>query len=275
MPQGFYAVIPERSRTYPTEIVRLRGVTLQFDPRINFRGAVSVGSVVKRNIVRRIVGATIIAGVILVSINITNGSRVRAQSLKNVPPPTVRLPDESAGIDAIVQSLISVFDQADVVALGERHGEKLDSDLRIALVRHPDFAKKVRFVVVEFGSTTSQPILDRYIRGENVPTAELERVWKTTTQGPNGLGDDPIYAEFFAAVRDVNSKLPVNARIRVLGGDPGPGDNRSRESTAVAVLKEQVLQKHGKALVIYGAAHFYRTMDQVYLSTLGGEIGIV
>jgi hypothetical protein len=27
----------------------------------------------------------------------------------------------------------------------------------------------------------------------------------------------------------------------------------------VAVLEEQVLSKHGKALVIYGAAHFYRT----------------
>ena len=91
---------------------------------------------------------------------------------------------------------------------------------------------------------------------------------------PTGVWDSPIYADFFAAVRDVNSKLPANARVRVFGGDPGPGDNRSRETAAVSVLKEQVLQKHGKALVIYGAAHFYRTMPRDYLSSLGGDIGI-
>jgi hypothetical protein len=185
------------------------------------------------------------------------------------------LPDEAAGLDGIVSALIAAFDQADVVALGEWHGRiRLDSDLRIALVRHPDFAKKVRSIVVEFGSTTEQSTLDRYIRCENVSRAQLEQVWKTTTQAPNRIWDQPIYADFFAAVRDVNSKLPADARIRVFGGDPGPGDNRSRETAAVSVLKDQVLQKHGKALVIYGAAHFYRTMPEDYLSSLGGDIGI-
>src|SRR5213075_979739 len=188
--------------------------------------------------------------------------------------PNLRLPDESIGIDGIARTLISVFDKADIVALGEAHQRQLDSDLRIALVRHPDFAKKVRSIVVEFASTTEQPTLDRYIRGENVSRAQLEQVWKTTTQAANGVWDDPIYADFLAAVRDVNSKLPAGARIRVFGGDPGPGDNRSRETAAVSVLKEQVLQKHGKALVIYGAAHFYRTMPRDYLSSVGEDIGI-
>jgi len=190
-------------------------------------------------------------------------------------PPKVRLPDEVAGLDGIVRTLISAFDQADIVALGEWHGRiRLDSDLRIALVRHPDFAKKVRSIMVEFGSTTEQSTLDRYIRGENVSPAQLAQVWKITTQAANGVWDSPIYVNFFAAVRDVNSKLPADARICVFGGDPGPGDNRSRETAAVAVLKEQVLQKHGKALVIYGAAHFYRTFPGDYLSSMGDEKGI-
>jgi hypothetical protein len=187
--------------------------------------------------------------------------------------PKVRLPDESTG-DGIAGTLISAFDQFDIVALGEAHQRKLDSDLRIAVVRHPDFAKKVRSIVVEFGSTTEQSTLDRYIRGENVSRAQLEQVWKTTTQAANRIWDSPIYAEFFAAVRDVNSKLPSDARIRIFGGDPGPGDNRSREIAAVSVIKEQVLQKNGKALVIYGSAHFYRTMDADYLSSMGEDIGI-
>ena len=189
--------------------------------------------------------------------------------------PKVRLPDEAAGIDAIVGALISAFGQADILALGEAHRRELDSDLRIALVRHPDFAKKVRSIVVEFGSTTEQATLDRYIRGENVSRAQLEQVWKTTTQASNGIWDHPMYADFFAAVRDVNSRLPADARVRVFGGDPGPGDNRSRETAAVSVLKEQVLQRHAKALVIYGAAHFYRTAPEDYLSSMGQDIGIV
>jgi len=187
----------------------------------------------------------------------------------------VRIPDESPGIKGIVRTLISEFDQVDIIALGEAHQRKPDSDLRIALIRDPDFRKKVRFIVVEFASTTEQTTLDRYIRGENVSKAQLAKVWKTTTQAANGVWDDPIYADFFAAVREVNSKLPANLRIRVFGGDPGPGDNRSRETAAVAVLKQQVIQKHGKALVIYGAAHFYRAAPKEYLDNMGEDIGIV
>ena len=63
------------------------------------------------------------------------------------------LPDETAGFDRIVQTLISAFDHVDIVALGDNHWNKLDSDRRIALVRSPEFAKKVRVIVVEFGST--------------------------------------------------------------------------------------------------------------------------
>jgi hypothetical protein len=51
-----------------------------------------------------------------------------------VARPSFRLPDEAAGIDGIVQTLISVFDQADIIGLGEAH--------------------KVLAIVVEFGSTT-------------------------------------------------------------------------------------------------------------------------
>jgi hypothetical protein len=82
----------------------------------------------------------------------------------------------------IVAALISVYDQFDVVTLGESHERRVDSDLRVALVCHPDFAKKVRTIVVKFGSTTEQATLDRHTRGENVSRAQFERVWKTTSQ---------------------------------------------------------------------------------------------
>lgn len=195
-----------------------------------------------------------LAGAVLVSVSLANESLLRAQSPRTAAPTNVRLPDESSGVDAIAQTLMSVFDQTDIVALGESHEQQWESDLRIALVRHPDFAKKVRSIVVEFGRASTQATLDRYTRGEDVPRAQVEQVWNTTQVGGGG---SPIYPAFFAAVRDVNSRRPADARVRVFGAEGAPGS--SGETTAVAFLKQQVLQKHGKALVIYGHAHFWRT----------------
>ena len=178
----------------------------------------------------------------------------------------MRLPDETVGSDRIVKALVSAFDHADIVALGDDHWRKLDSDLRIGLVRAPEFAKKVRFIVVEFASTAQQPTLDRYIRGEDVPLAELQQVWKTTTQ-TNGVWDSPVYADFFASVREVNKKLPAEERVRVLAGDPPTGSDIDRDASAISILKEQVFEKRGKALLIYGAGHLFRT-------SLPGFVGI-
>ena len=92
---------------------------------------------------------------------------------------TVQFPDESAGLNAIARALVSVYDHADVVALGEWHGQiALDADRRLALVRLPEFAKRVRSVVAACASVTERPTLDRYVRGKNEPRAQLERVWK-------------------------------------------------------------------------------------------------
>jgi hypothetical protein len=184
---------------------------------------------------------------------------------------TVGLPDEVAGLDGIVRTLIAAFDQVDVLALGEDHGQRRDSDLRLALVRHPDFAKKVRSIVVEFGSASQQSTLDRYVRGDDVPIAQVEQVWKSVRWLSNAPVS-PIYPDFFAAVREVNSKLPADTRIRVYGGDPGPQDDQNRDAFAVSILKGQALQKGGKAMVIYGAAHFYRTDGDVSGINVGGGI---
>lgn len=124
--------------------------------------------------------------------------------------------------------------------------------LRIALARHPDFAKRVRSIVVEFGSTSEQSTLDRYVQGESVPDTELQQICQTTTQR-TGVWDSPVYAEFLTAVRNVNLKLSADRRIRIFGGDPGVGDYRTRDAAAVSVLKEQVLEKHRrKAFLVYG-----------------------
>ena len=208
-------------------------------------------SVAARDAVVRTATVTTLVAAALLSVGLREPA-LPAQAAQRAAPPAVRLPEEAAGIDGVVGALVSVYDQFDVVALGEMHERRIDSDLRIALVRHPGFAKKVRSIVVEFATTTEQATLDRYIRGENVSKAQLARV--RPRQRGSLVSDDPIYDDFFAAVRDVNAKLPADARIRVFGGE----DDRNRDAAAVSILKEQVLQKRGKALVVYGHAHFWR-----------------
>ena len=155
--------------------------------------------------------STTVAASFLPILNL-RGAGFAAQHPPNQPAATnFRLPDESTGIDGIARTLISVFDQADIVALGEAHQRKLDSDLRIALVRHPDFARKVRSIVVEFASTTEQPTLDRYIRGESVSRAQLEQVWKTTeARPPTESGTLPFTRTFSQpSVRSIRSCQPM------------------------------------------------------------------
>jgi uncharacterized iron-regulated protein len=183
--------------------------------------------------------------------------------------PDIKLAAETVGLDAIAGTLLGMFDTVDVIAFGEAHRRKQDSDLRIALVRHPDFPKKVRNIIVEFANSRYQATLDRYIGGEDVPLAELRPVWQDTTQV--GVWDSPLYAQFFAAVREVNRQLSAAQRLRVLAGDPPIDwtdirDRHTYERVIVRrddhpafIVRSQVLARGQKALLIYGSGHLYRT----------------
>jgi len=178
--------------------------------------------------------------------------KIPASTAQEVPQ--VRLPDETVGLNSIAKTLISTFDQVDVLALADTHQRKIDSDLRLGIVRDLEFAQKAHFILVEFANTADQPILDRYINGEDLSPGELRQVWRNTCCGDTW--DSPVYAEFLAAVRDLNKKLPPNRHVRVLAGDPPAGTpTTQREASAVSVLRNQVLEKGSKALVIYGGGH--------------------
>ena len=143
---------------------------------------------------------------------------ISAVSADTNKKPVFGPPEACAGWTAVTNCVLAAFETADVVALHDRHRQKGDSDLRIALVRDPMFPKKVGNIVVEFGNSRYQAVLDRYISGEDVKISEVEAIWRNTTQ--MRVWDSPLYAEFFAAVREVNLKLPRTARIKVFAADP-------------------------------------------------------
>ena len=140
------------------------------------------------NLVLRTAAAMTVAGAALVSVSLTSESLLHAQPPKAEAPPDLRLSDEAAGLDVVVQALISAFDQADIIALGETHQWRLDTDLRIAVVRHPDFAKKVRSIVVEFGSTTEQPTLTVIFEARMYPEPSWSRSGRLQPRPPTESG---------------------------------------------------------------------------------------
>jgi len=116
-----------------------------------------------------------------------------------------------------VESVIAAFDCASLVAVGERHWAREDSQFHLELIQTPAFAQMANDIVIEFCNPLYQSILDRFTDGEPVPAGELEYVWRYTTQ-PRAF-DSPVYDELLNAVRAANSKLPPNERLRVLAAD--------------------------------------------------------
>ena len=171
----------------------------------------------------------------------------------------------------VVVKILSHFDKYDIVAVGEWHGKEEDRDLQVELIRSPDLRQKARNIVVEWGNSLYQDILDRYVKGEVVPEAELKKVWRDTTQSPVvdtcDLNNPPL---LLTEIRSLNKRLPMALKLRVLAGDP-PIDWAKvtmkqefaqflsrRDEVAADVITREVLQKHEKALVIYGAGHVWR-----------------
>src|SRR5579862_1841485 len=130
-------------------------------------------------------------------------------------PPTERL---AVPVDAIT-GILDAFKTHDIVALGEPHGDEQAAQFRLSLIRDPRFAATVNDIVVESGESSYQLMMDRFIKGENVPEKELQQAWQNTT-GPGVIWDAPIYEQLFRAVRDVNASLPNDHKLRVLLGDP-------------------------------------------------------
>lgn len=167
------------------------------------------------------------------------------------PPVT----ESTNDVPGIAEGILAAWEQADVVCLGEGHGDPLDAELRVALVRHPEFARRVAVVVVEFGDVAQQALLDRLVLdGESLPRDQVRLVW-STARGAE-VWESPIYEAFLRAVSDVNKRLPREKRVRVIAGDDPAQQNRG--GAIRALIRREILDKGLKGLAIYGARHCER-----------------
>jgi enterochelin esterase-like enzyme len=167
-----------------------------------------------------------------------------------------------------VRGIVKAFGRHPVVAIGEAHWLRQAGDFYRALVKDPTFQEQVNDIVIEFGTPRHQALLDRYVAGEEVPAADLRRVWRDTTKVFSW--ESPIYPELLAAVREADRKLPAGRRLRVVAGDTpvdwatlkthedwvALGDNNVSFAN---VIGKEVLDRRRKALVILGSNHLTRS----------------
>jgi len=118
-----------------------------------------------------------------------------------------------------LDGIFAAFESHPMVGLGDQHELANELEFYASLVRDPRFAAIVGNVVVEFGASQHQDILDRYLAGEDVSYSELSKVWRNTVAwDPTVLGVG--YQTSLAQVRAVNLPLPTSRRIRVWLSEP-------------------------------------------------------
>jgi hypothetical protein len=232
------------------------------------------------------------------SLRAANGTLKRQSWLKTVLVAALVVTHASANAEPavipakdIASFLISQFDRFDVVAMGELHTSRADLELRIELIHHKEFATKVGIVVMEGLNALYQSDLDRYVRGEDVPREQIQKVWRDGTQvfsGPTMLTE---YEQFLKEIRSANQSLGAGPKIRVIAADPPINwakvhthDEfmpilRERGDFGLRVITAEVLQKRKKALLVVGLGGFTRNQQMqtphgfVPLApTIGGHI---
>jgi hypothetical protein len=172
-----------------------------------------------------------------------------------------------------ISVILEAFKTHRLVGLGEPHRNEQAHQMRVALIRDGRLAGIANDIVVEFGTARYQNVIDRFVRGEDVPYDTLRKVWQDTTGGAT-VWDVPIYEEFFRAVRAANASLPRERQFRILLGDPPtdwenvrslddvlrPTADYNRDRHAAELIRREVLAKNRRALIIYGDGHLWRDL---------------
>src|SRR3954467_2962927 len=118
-----------------------------------------------------------------------------------------------------IDGIVEAFRTHPVVMLPGGNGGRQGHDLLLAIVRDPRIQGTVTDIVVEFGSSRYQDVIDRFVRGDAISDTALRHVWQDTA-GAGVTNDGPYIEAFYRAIRALNATLPEEKRYRVLGGDP-------------------------------------------------------
>ncbi len=171
-------------------------------------------------------------------------------------------------VETATRALVEALQSHSIVMFGESHANKQEYAWLCSLVKDKAFHARVDDIVLEFGNSLYQNSVDRYVAGEDVPFEQVEKAWRNVAGAVGPVS--PVYGEFYQAVRESNRMYPRH-KIRLVLGDPyadwskigdaedlGPFVSH-RDEWYAQVVKEEVLEKGHRALLIMGAGHFRRS----------------
>ncbi len=174
----------------------------------------------------------------------------------------------SPQVENATTAVVRAFETHDIVMFGEVHGNKQEYEWLRSLVATPEFADRVDDIVVEFGNSLYQKSVDRYVSGEDVPLEQVQKAWRNLV---GAIGPpSPVYASLYRAVRETNLKRRGKHQMRIVCGDPYIDWEKVKDREDIApylgnrdqwytqVVKDEVLAKHRRALLIMGWGHFLR-----------------
>ena len=172
-------------------------------------------------------------------------------------------PNRAVPLDART-AIVDAFRSHSLVALGETHGHREGEDFLLDLISDARFPGVASDIVVEGGVSTHQPVVDRFVTGEDVLADSLQRVWR---ESPSTV------VRVIQRARELNGTLPKARRLRVLLGEPPIDRDRAdpspdRNRFAARVIEREVLGRKRRALLNYGSGHFVRRTRSSSLVTL-------
>ena len=165
-----------------------------------------------------------------------------------------------------IAAIVNAFSTHEVVAISDPHGNVQMQQFLLSLVRDPRFAAAAPDIVIETLSARYQDVIDRFVRGDDVPPGMLRRAGEDHSV-PTNMGFQG--EELLRAVRAVNASL-TGRKLRVIAGDPPidwdnivtDDDHRRwielRDSYPADLIRRQVLERGRRALVVYGQLHLQR-----------------
>jgi hypothetical protein len=184
-----------------------------------------------------------------------------------------------------VDAILSGFDSAWVVAVGENHGHQEFHDLILSVLEDPRSSPIIDDIAVEWGNALYQPVMDRYLIGDSVPWDSVTMAWRNTVVSPNTVWDAPVYESFFRSVRRINEALAGPRKYRVLLAD-SPVDWSTvgaiedlrpyfdRALSMATTIRTESLRKGRRTLLLAGGLHVARR-PRVRANEAGVPVGEV
>ena len=213
----------------------------------------------------------------------TAAAGLGAASVSGLAATSARSSEAPAAASGLADAVLQAFNTHRLVGLGEIHDLQTHGDALTLLLSDPRLPGVVDDIVVEFGNALYQHTIDRFIAGQPIADADLRRVWRNTVLSPSETWDEPMYEQVYRTIRAANRPLPPGKRMRVLLGD-APIDwskttnqcewlpiFQTRDQHFVSVVKNHVISKGRRALLLKGLDAFVRPMaieqvtgDRVY-----------